>query len=184
MSDFLELTLTPTASGRGGSFTCDISFSLDNFPMLFKGIPAKIDIGCSISTIPARRLNIPKTICAKKKEEDIDKGLPYVYSYGIESIGRNHLKHHTKMGKMRCSALKFCHGVSDFKILGMAVPISDIFVNYDRTGHILIGTDILEHFITVFDLSRVTGKYTMLACLRELPDKSAFTAAVNDHFGL
>ena len=31
-----------------------------------------------------RRLNISKTICAKKKEEDIDKGLPYVYSYGIE----------------------------------------------------------------------------------------------------
>ncbi len=40
MSDFIEIAMTPTASGRGGSFSCDISFSLDNFPMPFKGIPA------------------------------------------------------------------------------------------------------------------------------------------------
>lgn len=58
---YLEAELVPNAYG-GGSFMCTASFKLDNISTHFQNINVKIDTGCSISTIPVKKLNVSDKI--------------------------------------------------------------------------------------------------------------------------
>jgi len=89
----------------------------------------------------------------------------------------------TKRQKMRCEALKFQHTISDMKIDGVDIPVSNIFLNYNRSGNILIGMDILSLMINHIDVSRKTGVLTLLCCPRESADAD-FYLAMREHFGL
>ena len=51
---------------------------------------AKIDTGCSISTIPVKKLKVSDRICRSLKEEDINNNVISVRSYGIETGGVFH----------------------------------------------------------------------------------------------
>lgn len=82
---YIEVEMAPTACGIGGSFSVEASFRLDNFKAPFYDIGVKIDTGCSISTIPLKRLKVSDTLCQILKKADIVNDVPYFLSYGIES---------------------------------------------------------------------------------------------------
>lgn len=70
-----------------------------------------------------------------------------------------------------------------FILKDMEITIKGIYVNYDRTSHMLIGMDILNKLDIHMGESRVTGKYTMIACRKD--DISAgYLNALDEHLGL
>jgi hypothetical protein len=155
--------MTKTASDKGGSFIVNANFKLDNFTVPFIDIQVKIDTGCSISTIPVRRLHATKNSCEQKKLYDIQNNLKYYLSYGVETGGIKHDIPETEQEKMNCPAMKFEHGITDFYIDGIKICDTTICLNYDRNSNVLIGMDILKdwdiHIGTI-----ETGETFLLAC--------------------
>ena len=180
---YIELEMQPTACGIGGSFAAEASFCLDNFKALFYDIEVKIDTGCSISTIPLKRLKVSDTLCRTLKRMDVMNGTPYFLSYGVESGGIRHEAPVTDDEKMECPAMKFEHGISDFRIDGVEIASDKICLNYDRKGNILIGMDILKDWDIHIGVSKVTGKNLFLAC----PvgnECGEYMDALERHFGI
>lgn len=182
MRSYFAIELTPGIYG-GGYFEAEASFSLDIFDIPFQKVAVKIDTGCSISTIPVKRLSISNSLCQKLKEVDIDNNVKMLRSYGVETGGTFHFKPVTKKQKMDCSALKFKHAITDLKIENVYIPVDNIYLNYDRSGNVLIGMDILSKLISHIDVSRKTGKLMLLSAPRECVDKDFFIA-LKEHFGL
>lgn len=175
--------MQPTACGIGGSFAAEASFCLDNFKAPFYDIEVKIDTGCSISTIPLKRLKVSDTLCRTLKRMDVMNGTPYFLSYGVESGGIRHEAPVTDDEKMECPAMKFEHGISDFRIDGVEIASDKICLNYDRKGNILIGMDILQDWDIHIGVSKVTGKNLFLAC----PvgnECGEYMDALERHFGI
>lgn len=181
-SNFIELELIPNKYG-GGSFECEACFRLDNFKTLFKNIKVKIDTGCAISTIPVKKLKVSSAVCEKLKCIDIDNQTISIRSYGVETGGLKHSEPITRQQKIQCEALKFQHGISDLQLNGVKVPSKSIFLNYNRSGNILIGMDILSLMMCHIDISQKTGKLTLLCCPRESANDD-FYIAMKEHFGL
>ena len=180
---YIELERQPTACGIGGSFAAEASFCLDNFKAPFYDIEVKIDTGCSISTIPLKRLKVSDTLCRTLKRMDVMNGTPYFLSYGVESGGIRHEAPVTDDEKMECPAMKFEHGISDFRIDGVEIASDKICLNYDRKGNILIGMDILQDWDIHIGVSKVTGKNLFLAC----PvgnECGEYMDALERHFGI
>ena len=183
MNKFIEIEMVPTTFGIGGFFQAQASFALDNFRSPFYGIEVKIDTGCSISTIPLKRLKVSDTLCKVLKQTDISNHISYYLSYGVESGGQKHISPVTESEKMACPAMKFKHGISGFIIAGVPIPCEEICLNYDRKGNILIGMDILQYWDIHMGMSKMTSKYIFLAC----PQASVcqeYLKALSDHFAL
>lgn len=161
---YIEIEMLSTAYGIGGTFSTEASFCLDNFRAPFCDIEVKIDTGCSISTIPLKRLKVSDTLCKTLKRIDVMNGAPYFLSYGIESGGLKHEVPVTEDEKIECPAMKFEHGISDFMIGGVKISSDKIYLNYDRKGNILIGMDILKDWDIHIGVSKVTGKSLLIAC--------------------
>lgn len=161
---YIEVEMTPTSYGVGGAFHTKACFVLDNFQAPFYDIEVKIDTGCSISTIPVKRLKVSDALCRILKERDIANRKPYYLSYGVETGGLKHVEPVTDTEKMECAAMKFEHRVADMTIAGMPVPCDKICLNYDRRGNILIGMDILQNWDIHMGISNKTGKHLFIAC--------------------
>lgn len=183
MNKYIEMEMLHTACGIGGSFSTEASFRLDNFKAPFYSIEVKIDTGCSISTIPLKRLNVSDTLCKTLKKFDILNQTPYFLSYGIESGGLRHKAPITDEEKMDCPAMKFEHKIMDFTIGGTEIQSDKICLNYDRKGNILIGMDILKDWDIHIGVSKVTRKNLLLACPME-NRSSEYRNALEKHFGL
>ncbi|MCM1127955.1 MAG: hypothetical protein NC429_15990 [Lachnospiraceae bacterium] len=183
MNKYIEIEMRPTACGIGGSFSAEASFCLDTFQAPFYDIDVKIDTGCSISTIPLKRLKVSDTLCKTLKKMDIMNGTSYLLSYGIESGGLRHEVPITDDEKMECPAMKFEHGISDFMIAGVKISSDRICLNYDRKGNILIGMDILKDWDIHIGVSKVTGKSLFLACPME-NKCGEYIDALERHFGI
>lgn len=181
MSKYIEIEMQPTACRVGGSFSAEAEFCLDNFKSPFYDIDVKIDTGCSISTIPLKRLNVSDTMCKILKKTDIKNQIPYYLSYGVESGGMKHNLPVTMNEKENCPAMKFEHKISNFMIGGLRIPCEKIFLNYDRRGNILIGMDILSKFEIHMGISKITGKNLFIACLAENKSYEYFEA-LSKHF--
>lgn len=180
---YIKIEMRPTTCGIGGSFSTEASFCLDNFKAPFYDIEVKIDTGCSISTIPLKRLKVSDTLCKTLKRIDVTNGIPHFLSYGIESGGLRHEIPITDDEKMECSAMKFEHGISDFMIGGVKISSDKICLNYDRKGNILIGMDILKDWDIHIGISKATGKNLFLACPMGNRGKEYF-GELERHFGI
>lgn len=179
---YVAIEMMPTACGTGGSFSTEASFCLDNFKAPFYDIEVKIDTGCSISTIPLKRLKVSDTLCKILKKADIMNDIPYFLSYGVESGGLKHEIPVTDSEKMDCPAMKFEHRIFDFTIGGIKISSDKICLNYDRKGNILIGMDILKDWDIHMGISKVTGKNLFLAC--PIGDRCGeYKDALMEHFG-
>ena len=179
---YFAIEMTPGILG-GGSFEGEANFQLDNFKMAFNNVEVKIDTGCSVSTIPVKRLNIPNIKCRKLKINDIDDNKDTIVSYGVETGGTFHLEPVTRKQKIKCPALKFKHSIKNFTINDVTIPTQNIYLNYDRSGNVLIGMDILEHMISHIDISRKTGKLILLCAPRDSFDHD-FIEAMKEHFDI
>lgn len=67
---------------------------------------------------------------------------------------------------LECTALKFTHENVPMSLNGYRL-VHNIAVNYDRTSNILIGMDILKDFDFHCGISKMTGEYIFLGCLRD-----------------
>ena len=169
--------------GIGGFFSTKASFVLDNFTAPFNDIEVKIDTGCSISTIPLKRLKVSDNLCKSLKQNDIVKQVSYFLSYGIESGGLKHKAPATDIEKLNCPAMKFEHKISNFKIGGVKISADKMCLNYDRKGNILIGMDILKDWDIHIGISKATGKSLFLACPMGNRGKEYF-GELERHFGI
>lgn len=181
MNDYLEIPLIPSGNG-GGSFSCKANFKIDNINSFFQNVDVKIDTGCSVSTIPVRRLNVSESICNQLKHDDIDNNVNSILSYGVETGGLSHKIPKTNRQKMKCSALKFEHALEYMNLDGVDIHASNIYLNYNRSGNILIGMDIIVLMISHIDISMLTGALTLLCCPRDNINNS-FLEAMKTHFG-
>ena len=182
MMSYFAVEMTPGRYG-GGFFEGKARFRLGNIKSDFSDVDIKFDTGCSVSTIPVKTIGISSLVCKKLKEKDIDDNTETIRSYGVETGGRFHSEPITKRQKMNCPALKFKHTISDFEIEGVQIPISDIYLNYDRTGNVLIGMDILNQMINHIDISQKTGHMLWLCAPRDSVGQD-FYDAMAEHFGI
>ena len=179
---YFAIELTPYING-GGYFEGKARFTLDNFEVPFNRVNVKIDTGCSVSTIPVKRLNIPSIICKRLKKKDIEDHKETMISYGVETGGTFHVEPVTKKQKLKCPAIKFKHEIVDFNINGVRIPANSIYLNYDRSGNVLIGMDILEKMISHIDVSKKTGTLLLLCAPRDSIDYD-FVEAMKEHFDI
>ena len=107
----------------------------------------KLDTGCNKTCIPIKKLNVSDQMARVLKQQAIDAHIPYVRSYGVSDT--QNMKYYDQMlikeGKeIDCTALRFEHMVDDFCIGDCMLGDVKIGINYDRTGNILLGMDILK----------------------------------------
>ncbi len=182
MRSYFAIELTPGPYG-GGYFEGKASFRLDNLRLVFNKVSVKIDTGCATSTIPVRKLGVSKIVCNKAKEKDIRDNIKSIISYGVETGGGVHIKPVTRREKQKCPALKFEHTITDFEIEGVKIPVSTVYVNYDRSSNALIGMDILEQMISHIDVSKKTGTLLLLCAPRDNVEHD-FAEAMKEHFDI
>lgn len=167
---YIKIIMTQT--GIGGSFNALATFELDNIQNVISNVKIKMDTGCSISVIPLAAFNTDKEYLTALKQSDINGDIDYVVSYGVETGSSRPPKPESYEEKMASPALKFKHTIKNFSINGVQLNHKTIHINYDRTGNILIGMDIMKdwdiHISTVTnpDLEE-TGKTIFLACPKD-----------------
>lgn len=140
------------------------------FNTLIKSSQLKIDTGCGYTVFPVKRLGIflDEDILNFKKK-DILNNTRYMLGYGVETGGIPHDIPITLEEKMRCPAMNFIKPIQSFSICGIKIATNQVRVNYDRSGNMLLGMDILKDWdihigtITIPNLEE-TGKTIFLAC--------------------
>lgn len=174
---YIKIEMRPTKDNIGGSFNAVADFNLDNIGTDFSNVSVKIDTGCSISTIPLARFKIKQTSYKKLKKQDIRNKVYSLRTFGVETGINKPPAPKDEKEMLECTALKFQHRINDFEINGVPINAEFIYINYDRTGNILIGMDILKdwdiHIGTVRTPNlKETGKTFFLACpLSQLNDE-------------
>lgn len=159
--------------------------------MTFIDVNCKIDTGCSYSTIPLIRLNIPSSQVKAYKRHDANNlinilqnhvnngmsikdainteiGRSFKLSYGVESGGMTHkpINFLNIQDIINEPAISFKHKIQDIEFNTVEIPDRDIFVNYDRKGNILIGMDILKDW-NIHMGTLDTGETIFLGCLKD-----------------
>lgn len=148
-------------------------------------IPCKVDTGCSYSNLPIRNL-VSEKEALKMKIEDIKNRVPYQRSYGVsdtEEVKRKD-KLLIRQGRLlECTSLKFEHKFDNIILNNYHLGESVIRINYDRTGNILIGMDILSYMDIHMGTDKNTGEYVMVGCLRD-KITVGYREALRNTFGL
>ena len=143
--------------------------SLSVLGMSFQNVNVKIDTGCGYTTIPIQRMNMTPAQAIIYKQNDvmqllnrlnkhidngnsvkqaliIEQGNYFKLSYGVETGGRKHkgINFLNYQDIINASEISFRHKASNIDINGFNLMDRDVFINYDRTGNILIGMDLLK----------------------------------------
>ena len=109
----------------------------------------KLDTGCNKTCIPIKRLNVSDNAAHLLKQKAIDDKVPYVRSYGVSDTQLTKYNDQILIDEGKeidCTALRFEHKVTDFRIGDCMLGEVNIGINYDRTGNILLGMDILKNW--------------------------------------
>lgn len=166
------------------SFICSLSI---NIHKCNSNVLAKIDTGCEKSVIPFKKLNsVTDDISLRYKQQDISNKVPFSRGYGVsdtEEIKLRDKKLVQGNDLINCTSLNFKHTNIEMMLNGYKFS-HDIRVNYDRTGNILIGMDILKEFDYHCGISKLTGKHTFIGVLDSQEDKLDYYRALKEHFGI
>lgn len=159
-NSFIKLYMNPNKEFR-------TSASLTLFGTRFTNVNVKIDTGCSTTTILASRLGIPKTITQKLKKQDCNNTLiKKDISFGVNDspqFRQNAKSAFQSRQYEQLPCVSFVHEIKHFEISGTPIENTNIKVNYDRTGNILIGMDIISTWDTHIGTLN-TGETLLLAC--------------------
>jgi len=141
--------------------------SLTLFGTHFSNVPVKIDTGCNVTTILAARLGIPEQITLTLKKQDcnntsIKKDISFGVNDSTQYREKAKAKFHSKQFE-QLSCISFIHEIKHFEISGTPIEDINVKVNYDRTGNILIGMDIISTWDTHIS-TLDTGETLLLAC--------------------
>ncbi len=147
----------------------------------------KIDTGCAHTNIPIQRLNVSAKKARQLKQDAIDKKISFHPTYGVSDTEENKSRDRKLIKQNRLMdvpSLRFQYEADSLILGNQVLSYKTIGINFDRTGNILIGLDILKQFQIVIDTSVVTGKHTLIGCLKNQEDKDEFYKALKRHFKL
>lgn len=148
-------------------------------------VPCKIDTGCSYSNLPIKSI-VSEREARRMKREDIEKQVPFQRSYGVSDT--EEIKRKDKMlirqGRLlECTSLKFEHKFHKVTLNHYDLGGRTIRINYDRTGNILIGMDILSQMDIHMGIDKHTGRYVLIGCLQDHIN-TTYCASLRDTFGI
>lgn len=141
--------------------------SLSLFGTQFTNINVKIDTGCGATTILTSKLGIPKTEAQRLKKRDCeDSSIGKAVSFGVNDNKqfREEAKAAFRAKQFEnLSCVSFIHEIKNLEIAGTTIGNTEVKVNYDRTGNILIGMDVISTWDTHIGTLE-TGETVLLAC--------------------
>ena len=132
-------------------------------------MPCKIDTGCSYSNLPIKNI-VSEKVAYNMKLNDIKNKIPYQRSYGVSDTEETKRKDNvliTQGRLLECTSLKFEHKFDNIILNNYCLGIQSIRINYDRTGSILIGMDILSQMDIHMGTDKNTGEYILIGCLKD-----------------
>ena len=140
------------------------------FGIDYYDVDVKIDVGCPKTTILTRKIGISETKSQLMKEKALfDESVKKSPSFGVNDTEsfRRQVKANFKKGIYAdVNAISFQYDIHDLFICGMNVNHDKVKVNFDRTGNILIGMDILKNWdIHIGTIE--TGETIFLACPKD-----------------
>jgi hypothetical protein len=149
-------------------------------------VQCKIDTGCMKTCIPIKRLNVSDATALKLKGDAIRSGGSYNRTYGVSDTQANKDADALliKQGRLvECTSLRFIQHAEKFEIAGYDFGQMDVGVNYDRTGNILIGMDILSQMDIHIGKSKITNETALMACSYDNVN-AEYLLALETHFAL
>lgn len=177
MSSFIRSVLEKNA------FNVKIVVRIDGLTFIAR---AKIDTGCSISTLVYKTItNADDKRRLECKKKAIDEGLKTLLGFGVNDTvnGREAQISLWKSGDiLNCTAVKFKYPSVELSLDDCSF-VHDICVSYDRDGSSLIGMDILKDFDFHCGESLKTGEFIFLGCLRS-KICSDYTKALREELGI
>lgn len=144
--------------------------SISLFGIQFTNVNVKIDTGCGTTTILTSKLGIPKKEAQKLKRQDChDSSIGKAVSFGVNDTKQFRETARSafrakQFEKLDC--ISFIHEVKNFEVAGTPLGNTEVKVNYDRTGNILIGMDVISTWDTHIGTLN-TGKTILLACPKD-----------------
>lgn len=170
---------------RRNEYRTNISFTL--FGLWFRDIDAKIDTGCSYTTVPVQMtgLSLEEAMALKIVDSRNDSVKKHI-SFGVNDSKEKKEtdKQLFRQGRfMDLKSVTFEHEAGDLEVEGLMIGWQDIRISYDRVGNILIGMDILEKLDIHMGESRLNGKQLFIACPKDYITDD-YLKALNEHFGL
>lgn len=151
------------------SFTAPLHIKINGVEIT---VNCKIDTGCMQTSIPMKKLLIgnedtKNQKSLKLKQHDIDNRVEYNRSYGVSDTNttRKHDEYLISTGNIiDCTSIKFKHKADIFEISNFDLGTPIIGVNYDRTGNILIGMDIMKDWDIHIGKDVNTEETLFIAC--------------------
>jgi hypothetical protein len=135
----------------------------------YKNVNVKIDTGCPQTTILTSKLGISEKLSRKMKIADIQNNVKRTISFGVndsEKYRKEASKRNQSNDILDLDAVSFYKNLDNISVGGVELHKRTVKINYDRTGNILIGMDILKdwdiHMGTVD-----SGETIFLACPKD-----------------
>lgn len=170
------------------SFIAPLRIKIGNIEVT---VNCKIDTGCMKTSIPIKKIligtqSIKELKAFKLKQDAINNNIQYERSYGVSDTAsiRKHDDMLISQGKLiECTSLKFKQKADIFEIANFSLGSPIIGVNYDRTGNILIGMDIMKDWDIHIGKDVKTQETIFLACPYNNINEE-YLIALEDHFGI
>lgn len=182
MGRFLQIELN-----KRGEFRADAKIIIPDVDISDVGdYDVKIDTGCSKTNIPVQSMGMSHDSAMEYKWKDLNNSeIKHYMTFGVNDSAeyRQLVAHEMSTEQlMDVRAVSFRHRNVEIEIGGIRIKKA-ISVNYDRTGNVLIGMDILSQLDMHIGKSKILDKTVLLACPYTMLNDDYYRA-LEDHFGL
>jgi hypothetical protein len=135
----------------------------------YKNVNVKIDTGCPQTTILTSKLGISEKLSRKMKAADIQNNVKRTISFGVndsEEYRKEASKRNRDNKVLDLASVSFYKSIDHLTLGGVNLHEKTVKINYDRTGNILIGVDILKTLDIHIGTSD-SGENIFLACPKD-----------------
>ena len=151
-------------------FVAKANFRLMNFER--KDFNVRVVLGYPYTVVPIRTLGADSATASTLKEFDEKLGSEIINSKCTHPC------------ETSCDVKLFSHVLHGLVLNDY--PLGDIpcYVDYDRGGDIIIGTDLLRIMEIHYGVSQKTFEFLLLGCMKSQADKRDFFRAMEDNFAV
>lgn len=151
---------------------------------------AKIDTGCTFTSIPLMFFGYSESKCKELKKLDIERyrngEIDVVRGLGVETSKNKVFPPISSMSDEEIfldESICFKHN-ADMSFDNFSLGNVDFKVNYDRYNYGLIGMNILQLFDFHCGYSNELNNFIFIGVLKSQEDKSDYYRALEKHFGI
>lgn len=148
----------------------------------------KIDTGCAVTCLSYRAfmaLSGEGVAPQKAKQQAVCGKLDAAISFGVNDSEQYRRKQKALFDcgdYMNCTAVSFYHDIDNCTLNNYPIGVGRIRVSYDRKSSLLIGMDVISQMDFHCGVSRVSGRYTFLGCLKDDINQD-YLSVIEEHFG-